>query len=50
MTEAEFKAKMGEGCPDGWADLEPWLDVEACDCGAEFCDGWITRAKRKGRQ
>jgi hypothetical protein len=45
MTEAEYKAKRGTGLPNGWADLEPWLEVEPCDCGEPFCDGWSTRAR-----
>lgn len=45
MTEEEFKVYISQDCPNGWDDLAPWLYVEPCDCGEDYCRGWQTRAK-----
>ena len=50
MSEAEFKAYMGRDCPNGWGDLAPWLEVEPCDCGEDYCTGWQSRYKRDYHQ
>lgn len=48
MTQAEWKEWFAQGVPGGWAALAPYIRAEPCDCGEDFCRGWVTASGREG--
>ncbi len=49
MGEPWSKERFWDSLSEGTSEevLSHWLEIEPCDCGEEFCHGWVISFRKQ---